>query len=189
MSGINRELVEAARQGRPGAFEEIFLPLADSVYSLLVGMVGAGYADDLLQETVYRTLKSIGSLREDAAFETWVYRIAVNAARNHIRKKKPVGGFSNSLWDSRPAAGLPENTPSRDPAPPAAVSHRESLMLAEQTLAGLPDEEREVLVLRALDGFSYKQIARYLGVSVAAVRMRLHRARRRASALLEGRER
>jgi RNA polymerase sigma-70 factor (ECF subfamily) len=182
------ELVAAARRGEAGAFEELALPLADRIFSLLAGMVGATDAEDLLQETLLKAYRGIRDFRGGSSFATWLTRIAINDARSHVRKKHPVFVGDAPAQDDDDAPADPFDTvPSTVADPADALETEERRAQVRAALARLDAEDREVLLLREVEGLSYEDIAGSLDTSVAAVRSRLHRARRRILGLLSER--
>jgi len=176
-------LVQAARDGRPGAFERLALPIVDSLFSVIAGIAGRVEAEDLLQETLLSAYRCITDFRGECSFRTWISRIAVNAARTFVRKKKPV----NADPADDPAADPFDAMPSMAKDPVEELTMKEDREMVEDALRKLPPEEREVLVMREVDGLSYDDIAASLQVTQAAVRSRLHRARNRMFGMLGGR--
>ncbi|MBN1807487.1 MAG: sigma-70 family RNA polymerase sigma factor [Planctomycetes bacterium] len=186
MSGKEEELVAAARKGVSGAFEELALPQADRIFSLLAGMAGETDAEDLLQETFLKAYRNIGGFRGGSTFFTWITRIAINTARSHARKKKPVG-LGEDGGDGN-GAGDPFDRLAGDGGGPVDVlSREEERERVRRSLARLEDDEREILLLREVEELSYGEIAGTLDITEAAVRSRLHRARRRLHDFLGGR--
>ena len=170
-------------------FEELALPMADRIYSILAGMVGRTDAEDLLQESLLNAFKGFAKFRGDSGFGTWFTRIAVNTARNFLRKKRPVP-FSNGAnpgCEDGSAAGA-DDFPSDALDPLEALARSEDGEMVRSAVERLSDDEREVVLLREIEGLSYIEMASALGTTAAAVRSRLHRARRRLFVLLGGRD-
>lgn len=191
-------LIEAARRGAPGAFERLALPLADRVWSVLAGLAGEGEAEDLLQETLLRAFRGLGTFRGEAGFGRWLICIAVNTARKHLAKKRPVtlavggarggsGGSDGEGGGDDPPPDPLDELPGPASDPPALASLAEEAERVRAAVARLPWEEREALILRELEDLSYAEIAREVEATPAAVRSRLHRARRRLAGQLGGR--
>ncbi len=172
---VSRELLEACRRGEPGAFEELVERTNRQVYTLAYRLVGDRHeAEDVAQEAYLRAYRSLRGFRGDARFETWLYRIVANAAMTQLRRR---GRFGDLLGDQdvvslQPAARQIEETVEEDEIKAA--------------LQALPLGQRTAVVLKDVYGFSCQEIADEIGVSEGAVKVRLHRARRRLKELIYG---
>jgi RNA polymerase sigma-70 factor (ECF subfamily) len=172
---VSRELLEACRRGESGAFEELVERTNRQVYTLAYRLVGDRHeAEDVAQEAYLRAYRSLRGFRGDARFETWLYRIVANAAMTQLRRR---GRFGELLGDQdvvslQPAARQIEETLEED-----------EIKSALQTL---PLGQRTAVVLKDVYGFSCQEIADEIGVSEGAVKVRLHRARRRLKELIYG---
>ena len=136
-------------------------------------------AEDVTQETFIRAFRGIGRFRGDARFGHWLYRIAANAARSHLRRRARLA----PLWDRRVEAGdVPHgHAVGRADGVEEALVRRDVL---DRALAALPDTLREVLVLRDVEGLEYRAIAQILDIPVGTVMSRLFRARQRLRPML-----
>jgi len=179
-------LLAAVKRGRPGAFEELAVPLADRLYSLLAGMVGKTDAEDLLQETFLKAFKSVRDFRGGCSFATWITKIAINTARSQVRKKHPVSIAEEIAGDEDSSGDRFDSVASDAVTPAEAAEKKEQKKQVALALAKLADEEREILLLREIDGLSYEEIGGVLDISPDAVRSRLHRARQHVFGLLGG---
>ena len=185
-SGEGNLIAEAA-SGKTAAFEKLTAPLADSLYSIIAGIAGQTDAEDVLQETLLNAYKGMGNFRGDCAFSTWMTRIAVNAARSWLRKKRPeVAPATSSDGEEDCPADPFDAMASPSPGPAEVLAMQEDKERVGEALTKLPDEEREVLVMREVDGMKYSAIADALEITEGAVRARLHRARNRMFSLLGG---
>jgi len=154
-------VVAAAQGGAPGAFEEIHRRFARVVHGIALAHVGPSDAEDVTQEVFARVHRTLGSLRDPAAFPAWICRVARNAARDHVRSAR-----------RRPAsAPLPDDRA----APPAAAGDEELRALALRCLARLPEAYRETLFLRLAEGLSGPEIAERTGMTGDSVRVNLCR--------------
>ena len=135
----------------------------------------AGEVEDVTQEAFIKAYRALGKFRGDSAFYTWLYRIAVNAAKNHLVAKGRRPGANATIED---AEGLDEGgLLSESAAPEALAMGGELAEVVESALNGLPDELKAALMLREFDGLSYDDIADVLGCPVGTVRSRIFRAR------------
>ena len=176
---VDPELLAACRRGDREAFEEVVRRTHRHVYTQALRLVGDQQeAEDVAQEAYVRVFRGLSGFRGDAQFETWLYRIVANAALTHLRKRRRFGDL---LWDDeQDASELPAKAGLEDRA-----VDRQSLANA---LAGLPASMRAVVVLKDVYGLSCREIGDELGVSEGAIKVRLHRARRRLKAALFGGE-
>jgi RNA polymerase sigma-70 factor (ECF subfamily) len=174
-------LAARAASGDDSAFETIVARYQARVFRLACRLTSDTEAPDVLQETFLQVYRHLASFRREAAFGTWLYRIATNAALMHRRRSA-----------RRPAESLDEFMPrfderGRHVATPAElrVASRADELLDRRLLAGrardaiarLPDRYREAFVLRDLEEMSTADVAQVLGVEPATVRQRVHRAR------------
>jgi RNA polymerase sigma-70 factor, ECF subfamily len=169
-------LLARARRGDASAFEEIVRLYQRRVYGVALRIVRAhDVADDVTQEAFLRAWRSLERFELGRPFGPWVCRIAANLAVNHVRSPRAR------------EEGLPEahaETRSREPGPLGALLDAEGARVLEAALAELPQEQRAVLVLRAVEELSYAEIAESLGISAGTVMSRLYRARERLAIAL-----
>jgi RNA polymerase sigma-70 factor (ECF subfamily) len=128
---------------------------------------------DLAQEVLIRAYVALPRFRGQSSFRTWLWRIKSNHCFNYLDRWRVRSGEqsvppSHSALRDRPAAA---------PPPDEALEKRETAVRVRTALDSLPDETRVALVLRDLDGLSYKEISEHLAVSIPAARMRVSRAR------------
>ena len=135
----------------------------------------AGEVEDVTQEAFIKAYRALGKFRGDSAFYTWLYRIAANAAKNHLVAKGRRPGADATIED---AEGVDEGGLLWESASPEALAMGEELAeVVESALNELPDELKAALMLREFDGLSYDDIADVLGCPVGTVRSRIFRAR------------
>jgi len=167
------DLVGAAREGDRRAFEELVRLTYVDTFTLACRLTGNQEdAGDVVQETYLRAWRGIGGFRGDARFSTWLYRITANAAatnlhRRHRHRAEPLDEL-NEPAEPHPAA-----------RPEAAAESAELLDRLAGAVADLSPKLRVLVVLKDVYGLSHEEIAEELGISVAAAKVRLHRARRR----------
>jgi RNA polymerase sigma-70 factor (ECF subfamily) len=135
----------------------------------------AGEVEDVTQEAFIKAYRALSKFRGDSAFYTWLYRIAANAAKNHLVAKGRRPGADATIEDAEAFddGGLVSETSS----PEAMAMGDELAAVVEQSLQALPEELRAALTLRELEGLSYDDIAEVLGCPVGTVRSRIFRAR------------
>jgi len=156
--------VQLAAAGDQAAFERLYHAHVARVHSLARRMLGGDDADEVTQDVFVRAWEKLGTFRGEAAFGTWLHRLAINVilGRRQSRARR---------WD-RTVEGdaLVESLPSRR-------SHLELHMDFETAIGRLPNGAREVFVLYDVEGFKHHEIAEMLGVTTGTTKAQLHRAR------------
>ena len=167
------DLVTAAKAGDQRAFEELVRKTQAETYTLAYRLTGNEEdARDVAQEAYVRAYKGLKRFRGDAQFTTWLYRITANCAATQMGRRSR--DRHDELDDH------PEQVDARPEADPEAVA--DAALLRDRVvgaLEGLPPRLRAVVVLRDVYDLSHDAIATELGISEAAAKVRLHRARRR----------
>lgn len=163
------ELITRAKTGERNAFSELVCIHADGVRNVIYRLYGdARIAEDASQETFIQAWLHLSSFRPQTSLRNWLYRIAVNAATDMLRREKRI--LPHALED------LPLKDP--QPGPEALVSQAERATLVQKAVLSLPDACRAVLVLREYEGLSYQEIADALEIPVGTVMSRLNYARK-----------
>jgi RNA polymerase sigma-70 factor, ECF subfamily len=172
------ELIAAAQGGDRGAFDELVRRTFVDTFTLARRLTGNEEdARDVVQEAYLRAWRAIGKFRGEAQFSTWLYRITANAAATHLRKRK--------RHRAEPLDEVAEPIDLRHEAQPAAAAESaDSLERISVALDALPPKLRSLVVLKDVYGLPHEAIADELGISVAAAKVRLHRARRKLRDLL-----
>ena len=175
-SDTDQQLVQRAQRGDLRAFDLLVLKYQGRIAALVSRYVSdAGEVEDVTQEAFIKAYRALGKFRGDSAFYTWLYRIAVNAAKNHLVAKGRRPGANATIED---AEGLDEGGLLSESASPEALAMGGELAeVVESALNALPDELKAALMLREFDGLSYDDIADVLGCPVGTVRSRIFRAR------------
>lgn len=174
---LDHELVKRVQRGDSTAFDV----LVRKYQHRIVALIGRYIADwsecqDVAQDAFMRAYRALPNFRGDAQFYTWLHRIAVNTAKNHLvaQSRRPPGGDIDiddaELFDS--AVRLRDNdTPERE------LMRQQVEQAVLRVVEGLPEELREAISLREVDGLSYDEIASRMGCPIGTVRSRIFRAR------------
>ncbi len=166
-------MVELAA-GRDSAMNGIMRRWKDRLIGFLIRMVGDhATACDLAQETFVRLYRHRASYNPHRSFSTWIFTIAANLARNHHRWSKR---HPEALSD--PAEIVEQSPPDPAADPHARAVAREKLAAVQRAIAGLPEDQREVLVLSVYEHLGHEEIAAITDTTVKAVELRLYRARK-----------
>jgi len=180
------DLVALAAAGNGGAFSELVARHQDRVYAVAMHLLrDAAEAEEVVQETFLAALEKLAGFRGDAAFTTWLHRVAANAALMRLRKRRraPDGLADEPIEELLPrfdAQGhLVADGPGHDWSKRAdeQLADRQVRQAVEAAVQNLPEDYRIVFLLRDVEGLSSEAMAELLGISVAAVKSRLHRAR------------
>jgi RNA polymerase sigma-70 factor (ECF subfamily) len=178
-----RALIAASKSGDSAALDALVRTHQDRVYSFAMRMCrNVEDAKDILQETFLGVIRSIREFREESKFSTWLYRIASNAClkkrRRGVHEPTPEQEFSLDDLMPRPdAEGRRPEIADWSGDAERALLHGELSARMENAIDKLPKDYKIVLVLRDVEGLSAEETAQAVGLSVPAVKSRLHRAR------------
>lgn len=165
-------LVRDTLLGQTSRFAELVRGFESPVYNLALRMTGsAADAADLTQETFLRAWLNLDKYNQQHKFFTWLYTLALNLIRNHLKKTSRHGLMLSALAfpDQLPA----EEAPAANPA--AALATKQKGRAIQDLLFHLPVEQREALLLRFFQDMSFAELATILGVSQSAAKMRVRR--------------
>ncbi|HZI60267.1 MAG TPA: sigma-70 family RNA polymerase sigma factor [Pyrinomonadaceae bacterium] len=188
---VEDQFIERLKRSDPAAFEKLVNERSGEIYGLLYRLTeNTEEARDLTQETFLRAFQSIGQFRGESDLRTWIYRIAINQARNRWRWWRRRHRDSTVSIDAADAAGnsaLIAQLSSGNSSNPehGALAHERERAL-RKALSGLRRVYREAVVLRDIEGFAYEEIAVALDISVGTVKSRLARGRQELRRKLEG---
>ncbi len=176
----DRALVERALAGDESAFKQLFSRHRDDASRVVYRMLGPSpEVEDVVQDVFLHVYRSLHTFRGDSRFSTWLYRLAVNVTRMHLRKRKSRPRFAD--------VDVPE-TPSEDQRvldPGEEVDQRKRIRALYDVLETLSEKKREVLVMHDFDGVAAKEIAEALDIPVLTVRTRLFYARKELYAAMQ----
>jgi RNA polymerase sigma factor (sigma-70 family) len=182
LAGTDEDLVAAVRRGDDRAFEGLYDRYRRRIASYVHGMVGDyARAEDVTQEVFISALRRMRETERPIAFKPWVYEIARNACIDQFRRSQRAEELSYDADGGLPAADQVRLVAS-DPGPDAAVDARQQLTDLCGAFGGLSDAHHRILVLRELEGLSYREIGEQMSMSRPAVESTLFRARRRLAA-------
>jgi RNA polymerase sigma-70 factor (ECF subfamily) len=164
-------LVERARGRDAAATHELYRMHVQATHRLVRRLLGPrGDVDDVVQAAFFEAFRSLPTFRGDAAFSTWLTRITLRVTMNSVGRRAPTVAMS--------ALGTAADPRSPAPDPEEVVAAREGLARVDALLARMSAKRRAAFVLHVLEGHSVEEVAEILEASAAAVRVRIHDARR-----------
>lgn len=171
-------LVQRVQRGDKGAFDVLVLKYQHKVVKLVMRYVrNPAEAEDIAQDAFIKAYRALPQFRGDSAFYTWLYRIAINTAKNAVvaRDRNPVD-FDLDMTNNDESYEMQGRLKDSE-TPEALVLTDEIRNTVNAAIANLPDDLRAAIVLRELDGLSYEEIAAAMDCPVGTVRSRIFRAR------------
>lgn len=175
---VDQQLVERAQAGDKRAFELLVIKYQRKVERLLTRMVrDPAEVEDVTQEAFIKAYRALANFRGDSAFYTWLYRIAINAAKNYLVAKKRRAPTTTE-FDAEEAESFDDAPGLRDIATPdAQLMSKQIGEIVNRTISALPEDLRTAITLREIDGLSYEEIAQIMACPIGTVRSRIFRAR------------
>jgi RNA polymerase sigma-70 factor (ECF subfamily) len=173
----DKELVKRVQKGDKGAFDLLVLKYEQKIVNLVMRYVrDPELALDITQEAFIKAYRALPRFRGDSAFYTWLYRIAVNTAKNYLaaQRRRPMD-IELDMQDPD-QYGLHAKLKETD-TPEGLTISQELQEILERAIEALPDDLRTAIILRELDGMSYEEIAQTMECPVGTVRSRIFRAR------------
>ena len=175
-SPTDDELLAAARQGDAAAVEALLVRYQPRIYRFGLRMCGnVEDADDVAQESLISMARSLRDFRGDSSVSTWLFTIARRFCLKKHRRSKFAPAREESL--DAPGTAAVHRLADQAPSPEQTATNRELAAALTRAIDALDPDQREVLVLRDVEGLSAPEVAKVLGISVDAVKSRLHRAR------------
>lgn len=173
----DKQLVTRVQKGDKRAFDLLVLKYQHKLFSLISRYIrDSDEIQDVAQEAFIKAYRALPKFRGDSAFYTWLYRIAINTAKNHLvsRGRRPP----TTDVDVEEAENFENASALKDIENPENALYGEELKrLVEGAIAGLPEDLRTAVTLREFDGLSYEDIADVMDCPVGTVRSRIFRAR------------
>ena len=170
-------LVKDLKNGDPKAMEEIVRRYSNKVYNLAYHLTrDTSAAEEIMQDVFLTVIAKINTLTNDAFFSTWLYRVTTNASYGFLRKEKKFTEqtVSEEEVDQEPAIDYVYDWST---LPDDILLSEESRKILEYSIDSLPEAMRTVVIMKDVEGFSNEEIAQTMGLSVPAVKSRLHRGR------------
>lgn len=178
-------LIEQLKQGDESAFKQIVDSSQGLVYNTALGIVqNPEDAEDVAQEVFVQLYESIKSFKGESKLSTWLYRITISKAMDHLRKKKRKKRFAfvQSLFGANDEL---VHDPPDFVHPGVKLDSKESAKELFKAIARLPEKQQTAFTLNRIEGLSYQEISEIMNLTVAAVESLLHRSRKNLRSMLE----
>ena len=175
---IDQKLVQKAQRGDKKAFGMLVEKYQRRLNRLLSRMVrDQSEIEDIVQDSFIKAYRAINNFRGDSAFYTWLYRIGINTAKNHLVKlgKRPKAMNEVDIEEIENFEDAPDLR--NHETPESTMMSSEIVASVNQTIEALPDELKEAISLREMDGLSYEEISELMNCPIGTVRSRIFRAR------------
>lgn len=184
-AAADMELVEAFRAGEEAAFTALVKKYQQHVFNLIFRHSGPRVeAEDLAQEVFLKVYSNLKNFQGRASFRTWLYRIALNVCIDHARRRKLRRMLSLESMSEWAQGRLSLRKASVSSSPHGDMEKRDLQTQLQTALAQLPEEFRQPLVLRDMEGLDYDEIASITGTQLGTVKSRIYRGRQRLRELL-----
>lgn len=178
------KIVSRVQAGDVNAFEELVTAYERNVYNLALRMTGNPEdAADMSQEAFLKAYSSMSSFRGESKFSVWLYRIVSNVCLDFLRRRSRRQTVSLSIEDDG-GEEIQLELPDESQTPEALLEQRMTRDAVRRGLEALPHEQRQILLLREIQGLSYDEIALTLGLEAGTVKSRIFRARKRLCSFL-----
>ncbi len=176
-TNVDQELVRRVQHGDKKAFDVLVLKYQQKIVKLISRYVrDQDEALDVAQETFIKAYRALANFRGDSAFYTWLYRIAINTAKNYLvaQSRRPP----DTDIDAEDAVQFDGDSKLRETDLPEQLAHRDEVeRVIYEAIDALPEDLRTAITLRELEGLSYDEIAQAMECPIGTVRSRIFRAR------------
>lgn len=173
----DEELVKRVQAGDKTAFDALVRKYQHKIINLVSRYVhDSSAAQDVSQEAFIKAYRGLSSFRGDSAFYTWLYRIAINTAKNHlVSQNRRTPDYEVDAQDAEQMGG--ESALKEYATPEGELLSEEIQSAVQRTIETLPEDLKTAITLRELEGMSYEEIAQTMGCPIGTVRSRIFRAR------------
>ncbi len=188
----SEHLIERAKHGDGDAFGRLVEIYEKFVYSaacrtLSAAGCGTSDAEDIAQSSFLKAWRSLSAFRGDCAFSTWLYRITLNSAKDHIRSHIRHGTVSLSFEGGDDGDEIAIDIPVTEGAeiPEDSLEKKELILAVRAAIEQLPEEQKRVIILRDIHDLPYSDISAMLGLEIGTVKSRINRGRLALKAMLD----
>ncbi|WP_305907206.1 RNA polymerase sigma factor RpoE [Methylomarinum sp. Ch1-1] len=174
---LDKELVKRVQEGDKSAYDLLVIKYQHKIVQLVNRFVkDPSEAQDVAQEAFIKAYRALGNFRGDSAFYTWLYRIAINTAKNYlVSRSRRYSDYEVDVQDAEQVENAPQ-LKGMD-TPDSILMNEQIIEAIKSAIEKLPDEMRTAIMLREFEGMSYEEIAQAMDCPVGTVRSRIFRAR------------
>ncbi len=174
------DIIKRAQKGEKEAFEAIYREFEGLVYNTAYYMTkNSDDACDIAQEVFIKVYKALPNFRGDCKFSSWIYRICVNTVNDHLRRSSRHKTVSLSVYDEDKDEDSQLDIPdeNEENSPEAAMDKKIASETIRDAICSLPDDMKQIIILRDIEGYSYEELCGMLGLKEGTVKSRINRAR------------
>ncbi len=183
MRDDEQSLIQMALEGDSRAFEQLISPYTRQIFATLYSMLSdVEDAQEVYQEVLLKAWNNLASKRSDGSFKSWIMTIAVNSAINFRSARTRRREGEQTAQQADPIGMFMANSSS---APERDTAYKDLIQAVNAAIEKLSEKHRTVLIMHVVDGMSYEEIAKTLGIELGTVMSRLHYARRKIKLLLK----
>ena len=174
-----KQLIKQAKKGDQDSFEALIMSCKEKAYNIAFRyMQNEEDALDAMQESFIKIFRHLSKFNEQSRFDTWVYRIVVNACKDMLRKDNKIR-YIDARVKNQEDGDIILEIEDKAPGPENILENKEEHEYILKCLKGLSGEQREILVLRDMQGFTYDEIAEILDFPIGTVKSKISRARQK----------
>lgn len=179
-----KQLIQKAKKGDEGSFESLILGCQSKAFNIALRYLkNEEDALDALQESFIKIFRHLNTFKEDSRFDTWVYRIVVNTCNDMLRKNSNQK-ITDSIFKTEDEKETVLEIPDKSGSPEEVFDQKEKTEHIISCLEKLNREQKEIIILRDVHGFSYDEISEILDCSIGTVKSRINRSRLRLREIL-----
>lgn len=178
-------LIDQAIGGDSDAFSALICRVQNKAYSIAFRYMNSDYdARDMMQESFIKMYRNLDKFNFESAFDTWYFRILINCCLDELRKRKNRESYSLDIIPDGKDEPMAVDIPDESPGPEAELISKERQKLVREAILALPEDHRNIIILRELEQLSYDEIGQALDLDPGTVKSRLSRARQKLKQII-----
>lgn len=178
-------LIDKAIGGDSDAFSALICRVQNKAYSIAFRYMNSDYdARDMMQESFIKMYRNLDKFNFESAFDTWYFRILINCCLDELRKRKNKESYSLDIIPDGKDEPMAVDIPDESPGPEAELISKERQKLVREAILALPEDHRNIIILRELEQLSYDEIGQALDLDPGTVKSRLSRARQKLKQII-----
>ena len=178
-------LIDKAIGGDSDAFSALICRVQNKAYSIAFRYMNSDYdARDMMQESFIKMYRNLYKFNFESSFDTWYFRILINCCLDELRKRKNKESYSLDIIPDGKDEPMAVDIPDESPGPEAELISKERQKLVREAILALPEDHRNIIILRELEQLSYDEIGQALDLDPGTVKSRLSRARQKLKQII-----